>query len=191
MKKRKRIIYDLVGISLTVGIVGVGIWLGFLQPRSASQRLSALKSDWSRKKAELRSVEEAKRRQSAELADLQKDIRSRGALPAQSPIEAELRTIDELARKNRMELDGVTPVTSKEYPGITELKYAVQGRSTFAGLLGFLRDFEQSTFWADVTRLKIGGRAGNRGEGNAFRPIEFEVNLFASRACATGETITR
>ena len=182
MRSSSLIIFDVAGAAVMIGVAALGVWCGLLHPQTTSQHLAGLQSKLTAARSSLRVAESAMRRQLSELAALQEDIKLRGALPSRSPVEADLRTIAEVARNNQMELAQVKPAAEKEYPGITELKYLVQARSTFEGVLGFLREFEQSAFWADITELKISGQARKANRNDTLRSVEFVISLFASNS---------
>ena len=182
MRSSSLIIFDVAGAAVTICVAALGVWCGLLHPQTTSQHLAGLQSKLTAARSSLRVAESAMRRQLSELAALQEDIKLRGALPSRSPVEADLRTIAEVARNNQMELAQVKPAAEKEYPGITELKYLVQARSTFEGVLGFLREFEQSAFWADITELKVSGQARKANRNDTLRSVEFVISLFASNS---------
>ena len=182
MRSGSLIIFDVAGAAVMIGVAALGVWCGLLHPQTTSQHLAGLQSKLTAARSSLRVAESAKRRQLSELAALQEDIKLRGALPSRSPVEADLRTIAEVARNNQMELAQVKPAATKEYPGITELKYLVEARSTYEDILGFLREFEQSAFWADITELKISGQARKANKNDTLRSAEFVISLFASNS---------
>lgn len=172
--------YDLPGVLLTCGVLALGAWSGLVHaPRTVRQYTEA-KANLAKTRSALRAADAALHRQRAEVAALEEDIARRGALPARSPVEADLQTIAHLARNNGLELVRVTPLASATYPGITKLEYSVEGRSTFAALLGFLRDFERASFWADITQLQMADAAPGPTEDGAVRTARFVVSLFAA-----------
>ena len=182
MRSSSLIIFDVAGAAVTICVAALGVWCGLLHPQTTSQHLADLQSKLTTTRSTLRGAENAMRRQLSELATLQEDIKLRGALPSRSPVEADLRTIAEVARNNQMELAQVKPAATKEYPGITELKYLVEARSTYEDILGFLREFEQFAFWADITELKISGQARKANKNDTLRSAEFVISLFASNS---------
>ncbi len=108
--------------------------------------------------------------------------------PRWSLVDATDLTLGRLASDNGVELVELQPTAGKTYPGITELKYTIQSRSTFEDLVGFLADFEKADFWADVTQLSIGHRGATGGAPTRHLPAQFVVSLFASRSPSDDKT---
>ena len=182
MRSSSLIIFDVAGAAVTICVAALGVWCGLLHPQTTSRHLADLQSKLTATRSSLRIAESATHQQLLELAALQEDIRLRGALPSRSPVEADLRTITEVALNNQIELAEVKPDATKEYPGITESKYLVEARSTYEDILGFLREFEQSAFWADITELEISSQGRKGHQNDTLRSAEFVVSLFASNS---------
>lgn len=190
MKRHSLLVYDGVGLAVTIALVALGAWCGLHHAPQAAAHWRSANSDMNDAQGSLRTVEAALHKQQSDCRSLEQDIENRGALPSQSPVESDLQTIAKLARDNRMELARVVPLETKSYPGITESKYAIESRAAFAGLLGFLRDFHESAFWADITELSIDDR--NQGKQRSEqRSARFVVSLFASDAETEPEGATR
>ena len=181
MKKRVLHIDDFVGLFAVLVVASLGVWSGVFHAPRTTQRLEDLQAGMRDMRNTLRSAEAALRRQQAELTALEKDIAQRGALPRKSPVESDLRLLTTLAEGNQVELTRIFPSSDKTYPGITESKYAVEAKTTFAGLVDFLHAFENSPFWADITSLEIGQPRNQKATGeDASQKTRFVVSLFAS-----------
>ncbi|HRX83813.1 MAG TPA: hypothetical protein P5572_02200 [Phycisphaerae bacterium] len=176
MHKRSLIIYDLVGTALVCGAAALGVWSGFFHLHTSVARLAQARDRLAATAATLADAEAALRMEQARGTQLKADISQRGALPRQSPVEDDLRDVARLARESNMDLVQVTPLAGEKYPGLVELRYNVLTRGDFAELLHFLRAFEQSTLWADITGVDIG--APQQGEDGQQR-TSIVLSLFA------------
>lgn len=178
---RSLVIYDLVGAALVCGLAALGIWSGFFHLQASAERVDRARKQLATTAATLAEAETALRNEQAQRSQLAGDIARRGALPQRSPVEDDLRDVARIARDSAVELVQVTPLAGEKYPGLVELRYSVRARGNFAGLLGFLRDFEHSSLWADITGLQIG--QGTRGEGNGEGEQQAEIilSLFAAQ----------
>ncbi len=175
------IICDVIGSTVILALLLLGAWSGAVHYPETSKKFTELESNYEHLRTSLQSTNNAIRRKTAELAMLQEDIRVRGSLPNRSPVEDDLKRIVRMARNNNMNLIRVAPSTEKDYPEVTELKYTVETKSRFEDLIGFLKDFEDAEFWADVTSLKIGSQKNRRDEENQRQTNEIGVSLFATR----------
>jgi hypothetical protein len=180
MKRDSLFIYDLVGATVTLALIGAGVWCGVVRPHGTSRRIATLESNLAEIQATQRANEDVVRRKTSELTTLTQDLNRRGALPDQSPVEADLRTLTQVAQVNGFEIVEVAPLTSHVYPGVSELRYRIKGRSSYAGLIAFLIDFEQTGFWADIVDLKVDRAPAAKDDQT--RSVELVVSLFASRS---------
>ena len=146
---------DVLGALAVLAIAWVGVWQGVLSADETSTQIKELSTAvneqehiLSRMKTALESQREAHLASQATLGE-------RDLLPEETPVENDLRAISDLAQRNSLELTEFTPQGSANYPGIEETRYRLQARGQFARYLGFLRDFQQSASWADITYLKL------------------------------------
>ncbi len=181
MNKNPLILYDIAGTTIMLCLAAVATWCGAIHSPSVSGKLAEMETNLEKMESSLRNTENAIRRKTVELGDLQADIESRGALPSKSPVETNLRNITRLARDNEVELISVKPSEEKAYPGLTEIKYAIEAKSGFRDLVQFLKDFEESEFWADVTKLKVETGSRNRVANDNTQSSELVLSLFASQ----------
>ena len=177
MKKSSLIIYDAVGSALVLALVGVGLWCAIVRPQATNRRTAALKAELAEIQAAQRANLDVLRRKTSELHALTQDLNVRGVLPEQSPVEKDLHTLAELARTSNLELLEISPLSTNTYPGITELQYAVKGRSDYASLIEFMKRFRNAGFWADIVDLEITGDAIPEHD---IHSVELVVSLFAA-----------
>jgi len=181
MRKTSLLAYDLVGAAVACGVAALGAWCAFYHVHVSVDRQQRARTALSSATTQLAEIESALRQARVERARLAADITQRGALPQRTPIEEDLRELTQLARGNGVELVQVTPMPQEKYPGLVEIRYAVQARSDFTSLVAFLRGFETSNLWADITGLNIGGSAGRAEAVEGERSSALVVSFFQSQ----------
>jgi hypothetical protein len=185
------LVYDVLGAGAMIGVAALGVWLGVVRPSADNDRLATLRAHLSDTRTALQVASEELHAQSTRLEELRNNLEERGALPTRSPVEADLRVITRLARANDVELREVTPIGGKTYPGINELRYAVNAQSTFGGLVSFLSEFQEASIWADITHLKIGVAVESDRGSSAIRSAELVVSLLASQEVSDNQVAKR
>jgi hypothetical protein len=180
MKQQSLLTYDVIGAAATLAVAGIGFWSGLVHLPQVAGRQADLDLRLDRAQKSLSAAEADAEREMARAEDLESQLASRGALPHETPVEENLRTVTQLARQNDVELMEVQPDPArKDYSGITELRYTVRSRGLFASLVDMLADFEQAGIWADVTQLKMTSATAG-ADGDDRRVMELAVSLFAS-----------
>jgi hypothetical protein len=180
MNRYSLLIYDVIGAALVLTLVGVGVWCGVIDRPRAGEALAAAHVEQAKLTAETRSIESAVAEARTKVGSLDEQMKTRGALPERSPVEADLLAITNLARQGGVELFDVRPNGARRYPGVVELRYALRAEGSFTAILRFLDDFRESSFWADVTQLKLSREPGETAEAAAHCKADLVVSLFAS-----------
>ncbi len=175
-----RLAVDAIGAALVCACLAVGAWFAFGPPRQAAatvcvkrNQLLQLNDEVSRMRAELLAAQS--RRQAA-----RDRVESLGTLPRQVQLEQELSIIAELARANDVNLSHVAPMSTTDYPGIREARYTIRGTGRFADWMAFLRAFEDSPFWADITNLEMGVPHASRTTIGTTREATLTVSFYAA-----------
>jgi hypothetical protein len=181
MQKKPFLVYDLMGAALVCGVAALGVWSGCFHLQASSAHLQRTREKLVKTGEALADAESVLRREQLRRTQLADDIARRGALPQRSPVEDDLRDIALIARDSHVELVQVSPLASEQYPGLVELRYTVQTRGRFDGLLGFLRAFERSTLWADITSLEIGGGGRETSADEQAQNASLVLSLFAAQ----------
>lgn len=182
LKGNPFVFYDVVGGGLVLAIALFGLWTTFVHLPDSHARLERALKEKKDLKMALRAVEQNLNSSNIELAGVEGEVSQRGALPKSAPVNANLQAITRLIRSNQIDLVTVDPGDVKQYPGLTQLNYRVECRTTFGAMLAFLSDFESEPFWADLTKLKIIGAPTTFEPGDETHKAEFVVSLFAARS---------
>ncbi|HUU84476.1 MAG TPA: hypothetical protein VM243_13330 [Phycisphaerae bacterium] len=178
---------DALGGLIVAGLLSVGVWYGLPDATGASERIPELKAqveDLDDNLVEMRSALDGQR---AEHRRLESEFGDRDLLPEGAPIERDLKAISDLTKVNNLELIQFTPVGVERYPGVKELRYRLTANGSFNDYVRFLRDFEASSSWADITYLKLDSPDARAGDG---KPGEFTVSLYSAIREEDAETTT-
>lgn len=178
---------DAIGALAVAACLGVGVWYSLLNTDSAADRIGGLAAEAAQLDDALVKTQSSLDAQQAAHRRLQAELGDRDLLPEGAPIERDLKAITDLTRRNHLELIEFTPAGSQEYPGVLELKYRLTARGTFNDYLRFLRDFEASSSWADITYLKLDSPDTQTDGG---KPGELTVSLYSAIREEAAETMT-
>ncbi|MHC4236626.1 MAG: hypothetical protein ACYSUQ_16045 [Planctomycetota bacterium] len=155
MKVSSLLAIDLLGAALAVACAGAGLWYGLFKPGSASAQIRDLTAEVEELEATVVKMRAALDGQQAVYRQREAVLEERDLLPGKTPVERDLHTISDLAQQNRLEINDLTPMEKKQYPGVVEVRYRLRTNGRFTDYLGFLRGFEASSSWADIVHLEL------------------------------------
>lgn len=171
---------DLTGGVLTAAcaVIAVGHLVG--PTRAVGQRIRELQAEVKGRESELADLRVTLHQRQEAAKALADKMRALGSLPAETPVEQDLRTIADLARFHALRLSEVSPHSTVEYPGVRELQYLLIGEGQFEEWVAFLTSFQKCSFWADVTYVKFSqpGKAGL--DSSATARAELTVSFYAA-----------
>jgi Tfp pilus assembly protein PilO len=171
---------DLVGAVVLCAMVGAVGWYAFLKPDTASSRVHELGSEVSQLRADLRQIRHALDLGIAERQRLLAETGRRGRLPSRSPIDRDLETITRLADRCGVSLLGVMPISEVRYPNVRESRYQMQTAGTYSNLLRFLKGFEDCSFWADVTHIKLEQSRNDMLKQESHRKCDLILSFYSA-----------
>ena len=180
MRNQPLVMIHVGGTLVTLAVVvGVG-WYAFADPETASGQLRQLSGEVKALNQDLSRLHRALDVQTERQRNLVESAKELGRLPSKSPIDRDLRTITALASANGVKLLEVAPTSTVRYPNVLELRYRVKAEGSYGDQLGFLSDFEQCTFWADVTYLRMAQRTKQPDGSDPTRQSELTVSFFSA-----------
>ncbi len=177
---------DAIGALLLAALLGVGLWSALLQTTAISRRMRAAQDELADVRTARRAGETAVQRLQSEIAELEAEMQQRGAPVPGSSAEDELHAVASIARQNGLEILSVSPMPAQEYPGLSEVRYALEGRATFSAWTAFLARFEQMPFWGDITQVKMRAERAAPQEAAAPHLVSFTLSLFSAHPPKTG-----
>ncbi|MCP4249586.1 MAG: hypothetical protein GY778_21305 [bacterium] len=146
---------DLVGALAVAACAGVGVWQGLVEPNGSAQRIRDLSAETAEFEANLNKTGVILESKQTAYRERQAALGERDLLPDTIPLERDLRTLTELADRNRLEIDEFTPLPSRQYPGVQEDRYRLRATGRFADFISFLGEFEQHASWTDITFVNL------------------------------------
>jgi Tfp pilus assembly protein PilO len=171
---------DVLGGLVTATLVCSACWFAFFRPETASGRVAELTTLLEQRRDKLRQLQFSLEAQSTTQRELTALLRDRGRLPEKSPIEKDLQTITSLAESNRIRFEQVIPTATMEYPNVLQQSYRIRAVGTFADHLRLFRDFEECSFWADVTHLKLEQTTEEMTNLDPTRHSEITLSFFSA-----------
>lgn len=176
MKLTSLFVIDVLGAAVVAACAGVGLWYGLFKSNSAPVQIRDLSAEVEEREQTLGKMRAALDEQQAAHRQREATLGERDLLPENTPVERDLRAISDLARQNRLELNDFTPVGTRRYPGVLEVRYRLRSSGRFADYLGFLRGFQDASFWADIARLKLVSTSAQTQENKSSELI---VSLYS------------
>ena len=154
-------------------------WYAFFKPDTASSRMRTLSAELAQMRTDSRRLRSALETQTAQWHNLLEEAERKGRLPSRSPVDQDLRTITGLANENHIKFLQVEPVSTVRYPNVLEIRYRVRSVGNYADHLRFLTAFEQCSFWADVTHVKLEQSMADMVSFNPARSSDMTVSFYS------------
>lgn len=172
--------FDFVGGALCATLVGIAAWLAFVHVGEAAQEVAALRTEIESTRHTLTTLEAAAQRQEAQVATRNLELGERGKLPAAAPVDQYLSVLSAAAAARQLTITSHSPGAQRRYGDVSELCIAFHVQGTSANLLRFMRDVEESPFWADIGYLRIEGGDAIGPPNTTLRRASFTFSLFAA-----------
>lgn len=175
---------DAAAALVVTTLVAVGAWSALRQGPSNTQRIHAAQQSLTDTRAAQRAAQIAVDHLQADVTALEEDAKSRAMPVSDSAPEDNLHSVAMIARQSKFEMTSVVPSPPQNYPGLTELRYAIQGHGSYAAWRSFLHGFEQAPFWADITQIQMGAERGSSESDKAEHAVSFTLSLFVPQPIA-------
>lgn len=170
---------DALGALALLACLGGVVWLTCLRHNSARQECTTLRAQLEANRQTLATMQLAVERQQSKLqAGLQR-LEISGRLPQHSPIEEFFQALAAAAARSGLHVLSQTPAETRIYPGLTEQCFTYEITGTLQSILSFLQSVEQSSFWADVSYLKI-DQGDAAGGADVPRNAALTMSVFAA-----------
>ncbi len=170
---------DACGALALLACLGGAVWLTFLRHNSARQESAAFRARLEADRQTLATMQLAVERQQNKLqAGLQR-LEISGRLPQHSPIEEFFQALAVAAARSGLHVLSQTPAETRIYPGLTEQCFTYEITGTLHNILSFLQAVEQTSYWADVSYLKI-DQGDAAGGADVHRKAALTLSVFAA-----------
>ncbi len=180
MKDRSLLLIDAVGMTVLLTLCGAVGWYVLVKPDTASSQMHAFSAEVRQLRANLTRLHRALDSEKSRRRDLRAAAEALGRLPTKSPIDHDLETITSLARGNDVKILEVLPTSTVRYPNVLEHQYWLKTSGLFSDQVRFLQAFEQCSFWADVTYLRISQTPAEMNTLELMRQSELTVSFYSA-----------
>ena len=171
---------DIGGGAVTATLAASLLWMVLLGDDAATREIDRLRRSVSSGRTELASLRGVLDEQSELLARRKTELSESGQLPDRAPIERDLQTLHTLARQHDLKVIRVSPLPSRRYPDLLELRYALEVVGTTPNLTWFFKSIEDAQCWADISYLKVESEKSFGGKSSDQRLASLTISLFSS-----------
>jgi hypothetical protein len=171
---------DLCGACITLALAAGLFWMLFCSDNDARGEIENLRHDVQEAHGHLASLRTALDQQSALVTVRKQELERTGQLPDRAPIERDLKTLYTLASEHELKVLRVSPLPTREYPELQELRYAFEVTGATSGLISFFRSIEEAECWADISYLKVESAKTPQGSVSGTRTASLTISLFSS-----------
>jgi hypothetical protein len=171
---------DLLGGALVAASLGAAGWLAVFGAAETKARVTELSGQVQEAKQSIAGFRAARDRQQAELTTHQLVLAQRGRIPARPPIDEYFGALSAMATQHQLRILRHQPLSPRRYPGLLEQRFAYDVTGTVNDLIRFLKAIEDSSYWADISYLKIERGPGADQAAARNRTAQFTISLFSA-----------
>lgn len=163
-----------------MALLGAISWYAFFKPDTASSQIDAVAADVAQEQADLQQLQSALAQSRTMRKTLLVDAKKKGHLPTRSPIDEDLQTITGLANASNVKFVQVEPISTVLYPNVQEHRYRVRTVGTFSNHLRFFQAFEDCSFWADITYVKLEQTMTEMNQLDVIRHSDMTLSFYSA-----------
>ncbi len=171
---------DAIGGAVALAALCVAAWFGPLKAHSAAEQLVQLTDQQLEMQTEHSRLQQAIERNVTEWRALKEDARREGKLDDQLPVQDRLRAVRELAERQGFDDIQIMPVQWRSAVDVAEQTFSLTAKVGFSELMSFLKAFERSATWADISHLSIKPIAATPADHRQLYDLEITVNFYSS-----------
>jgi len=186
MQRRIFLAIDLATAAVLIVCAGVTVWMVGFRENRADVEFRDLTQQIDQMRRDISIIDGAIDANRLSIAQRRVEINALGKLPDRTPVERDLRTLVELASTRGVSVLRVTPLPSRAYPGLLEVRYSLETSATLANLMNFLKAVEDDPLWADVGYVRLERAKDDRAAREGDRMAVLTVSLFSSPTGSTG-----
>lgn len=174
------LVIDVAGGSILTVCALASVWLIAVRPDGAKGEIAEYTRLIQAAEEDLSSLQAGCDRQRRILASKRAELAEHGRLPDQTPVEEYSRMLSELAARHRLRVISQKPLSSRQYPGLLEQRFAYEVTGSLAELVHFFEAIEHAEFWADIGYLKIQSSRSVPGQTPTDRVATLTLSLFSA-----------
>ncbi len=167
------------GVVVCLGIA-MTVWFGALNTRSAASELSQIIDQQISLQTEHSKLQKKIGSYALEWEQLKEQAERQGNLDTQDPPEVRLRTIRQMAEGHGWRNIGIMPVQWRRVADVAEQTFSVTAEAPYAQFLLFLRAFESSSIWADISHLAVSPLPKDHLDKPQQCRLEITLNFYSS-----------
>lgn len=183
-------VIDVLGGCTVAACLCSFVWLTAVRNERTRGDLDALTQQLQRSLHDTVALQAARGKQQALLVGYKTDLATTGQLPAAAPTEDYFAKLSGFAERFRLRVVRVQPLSPRRYPGLLEQRYTYDVTGDTPDLIHFLQEIEETSFWADVSFLKIEAGKGPDSGGADPRAASLTISLFSALPVETAPDST-
>jgi len=181
---------DVLAGCVVASCLGAFVWLGFVESKQAGHRIDQLSSQLQAARRDTAALLAAREEQKQLLAARTAELAETGQLPAKASVEEYFESLSILTRKLHLSVLRHQPLAPRRYPGLLEQRYTYEVTGSTPDLVHFLQKIEGTSFWADVSFLKIETGKTKKPARDDPRIASLTISLFSALPVETNEKTT-
>lgn len=181
------LIIDAVGAGAVVLCLSGFVWLTMIRTDAVGQELSASRRMMRTLHHDQTTVHTNIGTQTTALTACREELANSGSLPEVARVEDYFQFLSTAARRRNLRVLRHRPLSSRTYAGLLEQLYTFDVAGSTPNLLAFLTDIERSTYWADVSYLKV-QRSMDHDVGHSDRNANLTISMYSNPPQPTGAT---
>ncbi|MFQ5495959.1 MAG: hypothetical protein ACE5EX_11325, partial [Phycisphaerae bacterium] len=95
-------------------------------------------------------------------------------------VEAYFEALSAMAARHQLRVIRDHPLGPRHYPGLVEQRFLYEVTGATANLMRFLKDIESTSFWVDVSYLRIWSNEGAGNRAADKRKAVLTLSLFSA-----------
>ncbi len=182
MRSNRLVMARIDGVGGAVVLAGICTvtWFGSLKTDSAADQLEQMRNNQLDMQVEHYRLQKAIERNVAEWRSLKEKAQREGNLDDQLSVQERLRAIREMADRHGWDDVQIMPVQWRSAIDVAEQTFSISSRATYYEMISFLKAFERSDTWADISHLAIKPIRTDHVHDEQQCQLELTLNFYSS-----------
>ena len=176
----KLLAIDIVGGGVVAACLCGFLWLMAVHSDQTTREIREATRTIQTVQQELASLKNVRESQRTILQTRRAELARDGQLPEQIPLEEYFQALMGLTKQHRLKVLSHHPVAHRQYPGLLEQRYTYELSGSTHDLIRFLSEVERTSYWADVSYLKVERGHAPAGGVSDERMARLTLSLFSA-----------